>query len=53
MIKNNTVHAPRKAGAGFGKPAKVSKSTKRSNDNFLLNLFGFIGEVALPRQRSR
>jgi hypothetical protein len=50
MIKNITV---RHTSAGFEKPAKVDKSTKRSNGNFLLNLFGFIGEIAVPHPRSR
>lgn len=50
MIKNITV---RLSSARFEKPAKVAKSTKRSDGNFLLNLFGFMGEIAVPRQRSR
>jgi hypothetical protein len=53
MIKNITAPTPRKAGTGFEKPAKVEKSAKRSNSTFLINLFGFIGEMATPRPRSR
>jgi hypothetical protein len=51
MIKNITVPAPRKTGAGFEKPAKVVESPKRSHT--LLNLFGFIGEIAVPPKSSR
>jgi hypothetical protein len=53
MMKNITVHTPRKAGKGFEQPVKVAMpKQKRSNSDLLLNLFSFIGEIAVKRKRS-